>query len=62
MSDGGCPVSVLPWRPTLKYGLNSGLNFMKKIVKKVDRRVCQTVLSDNESVRFVRIERHIPSV
>ena len=40
------------------------LNFLKRIVNKVDGRVCQTVLSerDSESVRFVRIERYIPSV
>ena len=33
------------------------LNFLKRIVKKVDRRICQMVLSerDSEIVRFVRI-------
>ena len=40
------------------------LNFLKIILKKEDRRVCQTVLleRDREGVRFVRIERHVPSV
>ena len=41
------------------------MDFLKRIVKKVDRRVCQMVLlseSDRESVRFVRIERHVPIV
>ena len=40
------------------------LNFFKRIVNKVDDRVCQMVFSerDNESVRFVSIERHISSV
>uniref|UniRef100_A0A8C4QV43 Uncharacterized protein n=1 Tax=Eptatretus burgeri TaxID=7764 RepID=A0A8C4QV43_EPTBU len=41
------------------------LNVLKRIVKKVDGRVCQMVLSererDSDSVRFVLIERHIPS-
>ena len=39
------------------------LNFLKRIVEKVDRRVCQTILleRDFESVRFVMIERHITS-
>ena len=33
-------------------------------LKKVVRRVCQTVLSerDSESVRFVKIEKHVPHV
>ena len=37
-----------------------GLNFLNRIVKKVQGRGCQTVLSerDGESERFVKIERH----
>ena len=40
------------------------MNFHKRIVKKVDRRVSYMVVSerDSESVRFVRIERRISSV
>ena len=39
------------------------LNF-KRIVKKVDWRVHKTVFLEkqNESERFVEIERHIPSI
>ena len=75
--DGGCPVSNWLWRPTfemwfahersrliVRLGSSNDI-LIKKIVKKVDRRVCQTILSererDGESVRCVRIERHIPS-
>ena len=38
--------------------------FFQRIVEKVDAGVFQTVLSERlcESVRFVRIERHIPRV
>ena len=36
----------------------------ERISEKIDGRVCHIVLSerDSESVRFVRIERYIPSV
>ena len=35
------------------------MNLFKRIVKKVDGRVCQTVLSrKSESVRFLRIETY----
>ena len=39
-------------------------HFFKRIVEKVDGRVFQKVLLErhSESVRFVRIERHIPCV
>ena len=38
--------------------------FFQRIVEKVDGRVFQTVLSERygESVRLVRIERHVPRV
>ena len=36
------------------------MNFLKRIAKKVNRRICQTALlvGDSESVRFDRTERH----
>ncbi len=39
-------------------------NFLERIVEKVDRRVVQLVFSErqSESVRFVRIEIHVPLV
>ncbi len=39
-------------------------NFLERIVEKVDGRVVQSVLSERhyKSVRFVRIERHVPHV
>ena len=39
-------------------------DFFKRIVEKVDGGVFQTVLSERhiESVRLVRIERHVPRV
>ena len=39
-------------------------DFFQRIVEKVDGGVFQTVLSErhSESVRFVRIERHVPRV
>ena len=40
------------------------LNSLKRIVKKVDRRICQMILLERngECERFVRIERCIPFV
>ena len=37
------------------------LNLFKKVVEEVDGRVCHIVVSESESVGFVRIESHIPS-
>ena len=39
-------------------------NFFKRIVEKIDGEVFQMVLSErhSESVRFVRIEKHVPRV
>ena len=56
-----CPRKIMSDSETQEF---EWLNFLKRIIEKVDRRICQMVLleRDRDSVKFVRIERYIPSI
>ena len=52
-----CPRKIMADRETQQF---ERLNFLKGIVKKVDRRVCQTVLSERDSERVYVSPRAMP--